>query len=130
MNLSPIHTPSIYNDSSKTPKTPKTPKSPYKKGKIPKALRETIWLKYNGKVFEAKCNISWCKNITTVYDFSAGHNKPESKGGETTLNNLVPICARCNLSMSNNYTIDEWNTLLAVPSNSVPIVPPSKKWCC
>ena len=27
------------------------------------------------------------------------------------LNNLKPICARCNLSMSDNYTIKEWNNL-------------------
>lgn len=46
-----------------------------------------------------------------MYDFQAGHNTPESKGGATTLENLAPICSRCNLSMGSQYSIDEWNTL-------------------
>jgi hypothetical protein len=28
-----------------------------------------------------------------------------------TPENLVPICSRCNLSMSNTYTFDEWSNL-------------------
>ena len=34
--------------------------------------------------------------------------QPESKGGTLDINNIKPICARCNLSMSDNYTIQEW----------------------
>ena len=36
---------------------------------------------------------------------------PESKGGSLDINNLKPICARCNLSMGDKYTIEEWNNL-------------------
>ena len=43
--------------------------------------------------------------------FNPGHIIPESKGGPTTIENLMPICSRCNLSMNNQYTITEWNTL-------------------
>ena len=78
---------------------------------IPKALREQVWIKYFGKNYKHKCYIKWCKNDITVFDFQVGHNIPESKGGETVLENLRPICSRCNSSMSNNYTIDEWNKL-------------------
>jgi len=46
-----------------------------------------------------------------VFDFHVGHDKPESKGGKLNVDNLKPICARCNLSMSNNFTIQEWNKL-------------------
>lgn len=46
-----------------------------------------------------------------VFDFHVGHNIPESRGGTLDLKNLRPICARCNLSMSNRYTIDQWNQL-------------------
>lgn len=81
------------------------------KDRIPKALREQVWLTFIGKRYSAKCTIHWCKNEITVFDFHVGHNVPESKGGETILQNLRPICARCNLSMSNNYTIDDWNKL-------------------
>lgn len=78
------------------------------KDTIPKALREQVWLSNIGKKYEAKCYIPWCKNIITVFDFQSGHNIPESKGGATELYNLKPICGRCNSSMNNNYTIDEW----------------------
>jgi hypothetical protein len=85
-----------------------TAASPYKKKKIPKALREATWLKHCGKVFETKCRTTWCQNTMTVYDFHAGHRTPESLGGPTTITNLVPICSRCNLSMGNTYTFEEW----------------------
>lgn len=75
---------------------------------IPKAVREQVWLHYFGKKFSHKCYISWCKNKISVFDFECGHNIPESKGGSTTIQNLRPICSRCNKSMGNRYTIDEW----------------------
>jgi len=76
---------------------------------IPRAVREQLWLKTFGEKFSAKCEIKWCKNRVNVFDFTAGHNLPKSKGGSNKLNNLHVICSRCNLSMGNRYTIDEWN---------------------
>ena len=81
------------------------------KSTIPKALREQVWLRYFGKVYTHKCHVTWCDNQINVFDFHVGHNLPESKGGPTVLENLRPICSRCNLSMGNNYTIDQWNKL-------------------
>jgi 5-methylcytosine-specific restriction endonuclease McrA len=81
----------------------------YKKN-IPKALRQQVWLKYNGRKFESKCNIQWCVNIISVFDYHVGHNIPESKGGGINIDNLQPICANCNLSMSTK-TIDDWNDM-------------------
>jgi 5-methylcytosine-specific restriction endonuclease McrA len=78
------------------------------KTKIPKALREQVWLVSVGPVFQTKCRVSWCTNTMNVFDFQCGHNVPESKGGKTDVKNLIPICSRCNLSMGNQYTIDEW----------------------
>jgi 5-methylcytosine-specific restriction endonuclease McrA len=86
-----------------------TPK--YTKEKIPKALREQVWLRDMGKKYESKCKVRWCHNRITVFDFQCGHNVPESKGGSTNLSNLVAICSRCNLSMGSQYTIDDWNTM-------------------
>jgi hypothetical protein len=80
-----------------------------RKQTIPKALREAVWITHAGRVFERKCLTPWCLNIMSVFDFQTGHNIPESKGGPTTIDNLVPICSRCNLSMSNNYTFKEWS---------------------
>lgn len=79
------------------------------KDKIPKALREQVWVRYLGNVCRTKCPILWCNNQISAFDFHVGHNIPESKGGTLDIKNLRPICARCNLSMSDNYTIDEWN---------------------
>ena len=86
------------------PPVRKTPAKTY----IPKALREQVWLKINGETFSNKCYIDWCTNKITPFTYHVGHNVPESKGGETTINNLFPVCAKCNLSMSNKYTIEAW----------------------
>jgi 5-methylcytosine-specific restriction endonuclease McrA len=84
------------------------------KANIPKALREQVWIAYAGRVFERKCLVSWCQNKITAFDFHTGHNIPESRGGATDISNLRPICARCNLSMGSQYTIDTWNQLSEV----------------
>jgi 5-methylcytosine-specific restriction endonuclease McrA len=108
----------------KAPKSPK-PAKPYKKKKIPAALREAVWIKTMGKVFQGKCPIPWCYNTITVFDFQAGHNIPESKGGETKLPNLIAICSRCNTSMGNTYTIDEWSAMHAIEEKQID-APPRK----
>lgn len=82
-----------------------------RKVKISAALREQVWIQRNGRVFETKCATTWCHNTISVFDFQCGHDIPESKGGPTNLENLYPICAKCNLSMSNNYTYKEWCAL-------------------
>ena len=83
----------------------------YKKATIPKALREQVWISNFGKKFQHKCYIDWCENIITVFDFQCGHDTAEKHGGKTVLENLKPICSRCNLSMSSNYNIAEFNKL-------------------
>ena len=40
-----------------------------------------------------------------AFNFHVGHDIPESKGGTLDLFNLYPICAKCNQSMSDKYTI-------------------------
>ena len=89
---------------------------------IRKALREQVWLKHCGKRFEYKCYTNWCMNTMTVFNFDCGHDVPESKGGETILENLFPICRNCNLSMGNAYTFKEWNQL------SKPVTCASSLW--
>ena len=79
-----------------------------KKATIPKALREQVWIQTMGRTFEKKCYVHWCTNVINVFDFHVGHDKPESGGGTLEITNLKPICARCNLSMSDKYTIQEW----------------------
>jgi hypothetical protein len=79
-----------------------------RKEKIPVKLREEVWVAKMGKVFEGKCPTTWCSTTITVFEFESGHNIPESKGGPTTIENLVPLCPRCNRSMGSKFTFDEW----------------------
>jgi HNH endonuclease len=94
----------------------------YKKQKIPVALREAVWITRCGRVFEHKCLTSWCPNTITVFDFQSGHNIPESKGGKTCIENLYPLCCRCNVSMGDRYTFDEW-TAMHMPVASTETTP-------
>jgi 5-methylcytosine-specific restriction endonuclease McrA len=99
-----------------------------RKEKITAALREAVWIQKMGKVFEAKCPVVWCPNRITVFDFQSGHNIPESKGGKTNIDNLLPICARCNICMGDRYTIDEWSTMYMSLEKPKPKVLPKKTW--
>lgn len=76
-----------------------------------KAIKEQVWLRHAGKVFETKCHIKWCKNTINVFDFTIGHNLAKSRGGSNKIENLHAICSRCNVYMSNKYTIDQWQIL-------------------
>lgn len=109
-----------------------------RKAKIPAAVQEAIWIQKMGRVFEGKCLTTWCPNIINVFDFHAGHDIPESKGGSIDPNNLFPICARCNLSMGDRYTFKEWCAMSPLPAvqmspnplHQVPVVEPKKSWWC
>jgi len=83
---------------------------------IPKRVRELVWTTYNGETFTHKCYVSWCDNNINVFNFQVGHDIPESKGGTIDIDNLKPICASCNLSMSNKYSITEWSKLINIDS--------------
>lgn len=91
------------NKSIKKNKQPTNRK--IRKKTIPIKLKQQIWLNHFGRVFDHKCFIDWCDNNINVFDFEAGHDIPESKGGKIDLHNLYPICSKCNKSMSNRYTI-------------------------
>lgn len=106
------------------------PPAKKKKQKIPVALREQVWIHKMGRVFEGKCPVTWCQNKITVFDFQSGHNIPESKGGLTTLENLIPLCSRCNLSMGDQYTIDEWCQISQPPKTVEEVPVKGKGWCC
>lgn len=89
------------------------------KATIPKAVREQCWVAVFGRKFEHSCYIPWCTNRITVFDFHVGHDQPESKGGSLDIHNLKPICARCNQSMSDTYTIQQWIRFTR-----------PRRWCC
>ena len=90
----------------------------YVKKIIPKALREQVWINTIGKKFSSKCTISWCTNTITPFDYHCAHIIPESKNGQTTIENLVPTCSKCNLSMSSTGQLKCFDFKYAVPRTS------------
>jgi len=82
-------------------------KKSYKKKKIPKKIKIDCWKKYIGsKVGETLCIC--CKNSNiNQNDFVAGHIISEKNGGKITVENILPICNQCNLSMS-SMNMDEF----------------------
>jgi 5-methylcytosine-specific restriction endonuclease McrA len=108
-------------------------KTKRRKQKIPAAFREQIWFRDYGHTFEGKCPTKWCSNLINVFDFQSGHNIPESKGGPTIPDNLIPVCARCNMSMGDRFSFTEWSSLNGpMAARAIaPIAPPPKSsWCC
>lgn len=69
------------------------------KTKIPKRLKTAVWDNYYGP--DKASGICPCCKKTTIrqIEFHCGHKIAEANGGLTTLSNLIPLCAQCNLSM-------------------------------
>lgn len=71
---------------------------PYHKETIPKCVRNALWINFHGSQREGKCGC--CKRETiSIGNFHCGHIQAEVNGGRTTLDNMIPICPLCNLSM-------------------------------
>ena len=68
-----------------------------KKARIPARVRQLCWLEYNGENFKGVCQC--CNEMITVWNFQAGHIVSEADGGEIKVDNLIPLCQQCNLSM-------------------------------
>lgn len=77
---------------------PPTARGQYRKKKIPECVRNAVWNKYMGDVKHAPC-YTGCGEIISAALMHVGHIQAESCGGETTIQNLRPICSKCNTSM-------------------------------
>lgn len=74
--------------------------------KIPKIKKQEIWHYYIGEeIGKTKC-LCCSINFITQFDFHCGHIEAKSCGGDLSLENLRPICAKCNLSMGNENMIE------------------------
>ena len=60
---------------------------------ISKSLRKKVW----AKCVDEKCEI--CSGTIAFDDFEAGHIVARAMGGQTELDNLIPICFDCNRAM-------------------------------
>lgn len=83
--------------------------STIRKKYIPKRVRHAVWKRYAGKVWETKCNVSWCENkLEVLGSWHVGHNVSEAKGGDFSIDNFRPICQQCNSSMGTT-SIDDFS---------------------
>ena len=77
-------------------KVPLSPKS--ERTKVPKVVRDRAWRRQFGHEEEGVCPC--CKKIEiTTKSFHLGHIQAVACGGEDTIDNLMPICSKCNLRM-------------------------------
>ena len=66
---------------------------------IPKILKDLTWQRWIGDdIAKAKCLCCGVNEIK-MNSFHCGHVISEADGGPTTVENLRPVCATCNLSM-------------------------------
>jgi hypothetical protein len=100
-----------------------------KKKAVPKVVRDLAWAKWIGDdVAKTKCMCCGINEIK-MNSFHCGHIMAEVNGGKTTVDNLRPICAACNLSMGAE-NMDDFkvrcgfsapSTIPATPSTEEPV---------
>jgi hypothetical protein len=70
-----------------------------KSKKIPAAVRKIVWNTYIGKDNKTgKCLVCSAEDIS-ITNFECGHIKSRINDGDTTVENLRPICGNCNKSI-------------------------------
>lgn len=75
----------------------------YRKKQIGVALKKRVWQKEFGDQFAfGKCPCCCSKEID-VWDFETGHVIAECKAGPNKLENLRPICHKCNKGMGSRH---------------------------
>jgi len=77
------------------------------KKKIPKKIKNDSWDKYIGKQFGESLCLCCTHSVICQKEFTAGHVRSEFNGGIITVNNIIPICSACNLSMA-TQNMDEY----------------------
>lgn len=69
-----------------------------KREQLPKTVRNALFINYFKDSRKGMCMCCKREEIT-LGNFQAGHIVAHVNGGTNTLDNLVPICTLCNLSM-------------------------------
>jgi HNH endonuclease len=87
-----------------------------KRKTIPKAKRTELWDKYFKDKRIGSCLVCNCQ-LDVVGTWEAGHVIAYSKGGSDDLENLRPVCQRCNRSMG-TQNMGEW-ARINYPNNFV-----------
>jgi 5-methylcytosine-specific restriction endonuclease McrA len=68
-----------------------------KRRKLPKEIRGSVWRNYFDTL-DHLCPL--CNSTISIDDFECGHMISVKNGGTNALENLIPLCNKCNNSMS------------------------------
>lgn len=81
----------------------------YVKQSIPKTVRDEVWKKYCGS--DKIKGVCYCcgNEIDYMNGWHCGHVQSEKEGGKTILDNLRPLCAKCNTSMGTTNMFEFMN---------------------
>ena len=74
-----------------------------------KHLRKRVWNKRNFDKLNGNCYT--CNNLLEYDNFECGHIKSVHHGGDTKLDNLEPICRKCNNDMGTS-NLEKYKQLL------------------
>ena len=92
-----------------------------KKKSIPKILKDLTWQRWIGDdIAKAKCLCCGVNEIK-MNSFHCGHVVAEADGGSTTVDNLRPVCATCNLSMR-TQNMEKFKGQHGLGANTIDIV--------
>lgn len=87
-----------YKDLEKEKKKKEKEEQKKIRKSIPKSLKILVWDKNIGKEKGiGECNV--CKSEIDSKNFECGHIISVKEGGDTNIENLLPICSSCNKSM-------------------------------
>ncbi len=77
-----------------------------KRNIISQSEKLIIWNRYFPNKTKGICSCCEFEEIN-ILNFSIGHKTPFSKGGTNDIENLIPLCHKCNSNIRNKYTIEE-----------------------
>ena len=76
-----------------------------KEENITLGFRQSVWNKYCGDCYNKKC-LCCNTNEISVFNFECGHILSKKKGGNISIDNIVPICSFCNRSMGTMHMFE------------------------
>jgi len=86
---------------------------------VPKKIREELWRKRCGNVFESRCYV--CDGTVNALNFEAGHILSVKEGGKDVIDNLKVCCVSCNRGMGSMH-MEEYKTRRFPKSCILPVL--------
>lgn len=100
----PIHTPSTTLETTSVKAKTTTPRP--KRKQLPKKVRDLVWKEYFDESIAQHLCLCCKKTMIRMNEFHVGHVVSLHDGGDSSIANLRPICAGCNLSMGTQNMIE------------------------